>query len=215
MTGNPRATLGSHTVLGQTRPLIELMCPLCSPTFGSCRMDSKSSKTAWDRSDTTGMHARHHSMLGQTRPLFALMCQCCSLSCVVLETGCEGRTTHMHVLRHGAHACRWFGRLRSNMTAVCADVSALSSDLRNAGDELQGFYNPYACAATRCACVHAAGQSSVKHDRCLRRRLGAVLRLSGHVGWIATALQPCATAQMRPVTRAPHWVAIQMVKHDR
>ena len=117
-TGNPRATLGSHTVLGQTRPPIELTCPLCSPTFRSRRMDSNSSMTAWDRSDTTGMHARHHSMLGQTRPLFALMCQCCSLSCVVLETGCNGPTTHMHVLRHGAHACTWLRSLRSNMTAV-------------------------------------------------------------------------------------------------
>ena len=117
-TGNPHATLGSHTVLGQTRPPIELTCPLSHPTFGSCRMDCKSSKTAWDRSDTTGMHARHHSMLGQTRPLFALMCQCCSLSCVVLETGCEGRTTHMHVLRHGAHACTWSDSVPSNMTTV-------------------------------------------------------------------------------------------------
>ena len=128
-------------MLGQTRPLFVHTCPLCSPTFGSCRMDCKSSMTTWDRSDTTGMHARHHSMLGQTRPLFALMCQCCSLSCVVLETGCEGRTTHMHVLRHGAHACRWFGRLRSNMTAVCADVSALSSDLPVMAHGLQPHYN--------------------------------------------------------------------------
>ena len=140
-TGNPRATLGSHTVLGQTRPPIELTCPLSHPTFGSCRMDCKSSKTAWDRSDTTGMHARHHSMLGQTRPLFALMCQCCSLSCVVLETGCEGRTTHMHVLRHGAHACTWSDSVPSNVTAVCADVSALSSDLPVMAHGLKPHYN--------------------------------------------------------------------------